>query len=145
MRTVRDKALVLDANILIRAVLGPRVRNLIIENADRVRFFVPRACVADARKYLPTILLDRQIDPAPALELLEAVLRHVHELDDEWLADTEKSARERMRSRDEADWPVLAASMVLACPIWTQDADFFGVGVTTWSTEHVANFFGSPV
>jgi predicted nucleic acid-binding protein len=29
-----------------------------------------------------------------------------------------------MQNRDEADWPVLAAAIVLDCPIWTQDADF---------------------
>ncbi|MCF8163020.1 MAG: hypothetical protein K9J47_07365 [Sulfuritalea sp.] len=39
--TARNKTLVLDANILIRAVLGSRVRNLILNNADKVRFFVP--------------------------------------------------------------------------------------------------------
>lgn len=33
------KAIVLDANILIRAVLGKRVRELIVDNADRVQFF----------------------------------------------------------------------------------------------------------
>lgn len=141
----RHQALVIDANILIRAVLGPRVRDLIMANADQVRFFVPRACVADARKYLPEILSDRQIDAALALDLLDAVLRHVQELDDEWLSDIEPTARERMRRRDETDWPVLAAALVLDCPIWTQDADFFGVGVMTWSTEHIAYFFAQSV
>lgn len=43
------KALILDANILIRAVLGPKVRNLILDNAEKVRFFVPEVCFADAK------------------------------------------------------------------------------------------------
>ena len=54
--SVRNKTLVLDANILIRAVLGPRVRNLILNNADKVRLFVPEVCLVDAKKYLPEIL-----------------------------------------------------------------------------------------
>ena len=35
------RAIVLDANILIRAVLGKRVRELIVDNAGRVQFFLP--------------------------------------------------------------------------------------------------------
>jgi hypothetical protein len=47
-----NKAIVLDANILIRAVLGKRVRELIIEHAPTVKFFAPDVAYADARKYL---------------------------------------------------------------------------------------------
>jgi PIN domain len=35
------KAIVLDANILVRAVLGKRVRELIFYNAATVKFFAP--------------------------------------------------------------------------------------------------------
>ena len=51
-----NKAIVLDANILIRAVLGKRVRALILGNADSVQFFAPDVAYADARKYLPALL-----------------------------------------------------------------------------------------
>jgi hypothetical protein len=34
-----DRAIVLDANILIRAVMGKRVRELIVYNTERVQFF----------------------------------------------------------------------------------------------------------
>ena len=50
------KAIVLDANILIRAVLGKRVRELIFDNASAVKFFAPDVVYADARKYLPALL-----------------------------------------------------------------------------------------
>ena len=49
------KTIVLDANILIRAVLGRRARELIIENAHAVQFFAPDVAYADARKYLPAL------------------------------------------------------------------------------------------
>jgi PIN domain len=54
-----DKAIVLDANILIRAVLGKRVRELILEHAATVNFFAPELAYADARKYLPALLEKR--------------------------------------------------------------------------------------
>ena len=49
------KAIVLDANILIRAVLGKRVRELILEHVTTVKFFAPDVAYADARKYLPAL------------------------------------------------------------------------------------------
>ncbi len=137
----RHKALVLDANILIRAVLGNRVRNLILQHAGNIHFLVPQVCLEDARKYLPDLLEARGIDPMPAMELLEELAMHTQSLEAEWLEDYEQSAKERMRCRNLADWPVLAAALALDCPIWTQDSDFFGVGVVTWSTEHIDMFF----
>ncbi|MDR1188090.1 MAG: hypothetical protein LBK95_11655 [Bifidobacteriaceae bacterium] len=47
------------------------------------------------------------------------------------------AAMARIGRRDPADWPVLAAALALGCPIWTEDADFFGVGVATWVTALV--------
>jgi hypothetical protein len=43
------KAIVLDANILIRAVLGKRVRELIIEHANRSRGAVLRITPSSPR------------------------------------------------------------------------------------------------
>lgn len=139
--SARHKALVLDANILIRAVLGPRVRTLILDNAKNVKFFAPEVCVADAKKYLPEILYSRGLDPSAAIGVLDGLMQHIQPLESEWLNDFEESAKERMQSRDLDDWPVLAAALALDCPIWTQDADFFGVGVVTWSTQHIESFF----
>lgn len=44
---------------------------------------------------------------------------------------------ERIRGRDPDDWPSVAAALALACPIWTEDRDFFGSGVATWTSDLV--------
>ena len=44
--------------------------------------------------------------------------------------------------RDADNWPVLACAMTIACPVWTEDADFFGAGIATWTTDRVALVFG---
>lgn len=49
----------------------------------------------------------------------------------------ETAARQRLKKRDEEDSPVLATALALECPIWTEDADFFGAGVATWTTDRV--------
>jgi predicted nucleic acid-binding protein len=52
--------IVLDANILIRAVLGRRVRQLLEDYAGRgIRFYAPDVAYADAEKYLPLLLARR--------------------------------------------------------------------------------------
>lgn len=31
--------------------------------------------------------------------------------------------------------------MTLGCPVWTEDADFFGTGDATWTTDRIALYF----
>jgi hypothetical protein len=49
-----ERLLVLDANILIRAVLGVRVRSLLIDHSPGVAFLTPSCCVEEVRKHLTT-------------------------------------------------------------------------------------------
>ena len=55
--------LVLDANILIRAVLGSRVLRLIETYASDVEMFVPAAAVTDAREHLTFIYRSAACQP----------------------------------------------------------------------------------
>jgi predicted nucleic acid-binding protein len=47
------------------------------------------------------------------------------------------AASERLREGGKSDWPTLAAAMALEGDIWSEDVDFFGVGVPVWSTANV--------
>ncbi len=137
------KSIVLDANILIRAVLGRRVRDLILENTPDVGFFAPDVAYADARKYLPPLLKKRGIPGDPAIMVLDSLETIVHVVDAGAYAGMKEPALQRIAVRDADDWPVLACAMVLGCPVWTEDADFFGTGVATWTTDRVALYFAS--
>jgi predicted nucleic acid-binding protein len=131
--------IVLDANILIRAVLGRRVKEIITEHAEHAEFFAPELAYAEAERHLPEILAKYsradQIDEALAyLGGLQAVVLPVPE---EVYESVRAAALSRIESRDPDDWPVLAAALVIECPIWTEDRDFFGTGVPTWTTDRV--------
>ena len=52
-------------------------------------------------------------------------------------AGLQQQALLRIALRDAEDWPVLACAMTIGCPVWTEDADFFGAGVATWTTDRV--------
>lgn len=136
-------AVVLDANILIRAVLGRRVRELILAHAATVHFFAPDAAYADARKYLPALLAKRAMAAAPAMQVLDALEPIVQPIESDAYAGLRQQALQRIGMRDADDWPVLACAMALACPIWTEDADFFGTGVATWTTDRIALYLES--
>lgn len=132
-----DRAIVLDANILIRAVLGKRVRELLLDNAARVQFFSPDVAYADARKYLPALLEKRGVQSDSAMAVLDALESIVCPLELGVYAGFKTQALQRIAIRDADDWPVLACAMTIGCPVWTEDADFFGTGVATWTSDRV--------
>lgn len=129
--------LVLDANILIRAVLGSRVSGLLRKCAGQVEFLAPDLAFQEAREHLPAILAARSISAVPAMTTLALVAELVQTVEAEAYLPFEVIARERIGPRDEDDWPVLAAALALGCAIWTEDTDFFGCGVATWTTDRV--------
>lgn len=136
-----NKAIVLDANILIRAVLGKKVRALIFKHASTVKFFAPDVAYADARKHLPVLLEKRGIQGIAAMKVLDSLESIVHPIDSELYAGMQEQAHQRIAIRDADDWPVLACAMAIGCPVWTEDTDFFGAGVATWTTDRIDLYF----
>lgn len=136
------RALVLDANILIRAVLGQRVRALINQHAANTRFFAPVAAYEEAHRHLPDLLEKRHVSRDAVIEVLIAMEAVVAPLGEAFYADMRAAALQRIGMRDPDDWPVLACALVLDCPVWTEDTDFFGTGVATWTTDRVELYLG---
>jgi predicted nucleic acid-binding protein len=130
--------IVLDANILIRAVLGRRVRHLLETYAARgFGFYAPDVAYADAERYLPSLLQRRQKPEADVPAALRYLQEFVEPVDRELYGVYEAEARERLGGRDEEDWPVLGSALALNCPLWTEDADFFGTGIAIWTTNRI--------
>lgn len=133
-----DKRLVLDANILIRAILGNKVRELLTRFVGRVDYFTPEVCFADARHYLPQLLEKRGVALEPALAILDSIeVLLVQSVAESCYLPYEPIAKARLLHRDVNDWPILATALTLDCAIWTEDTDFFGTGVATWTSDKV--------
>jgi predicted nucleic acid-binding protein len=136
--------MVLDANILVRGVLGERVPDLLERYHRHVLFYTPSQCFSDARAYLPAILNRRsRVAAGMALQALDALSAIVQSVDEAVYAGFEAEARQRIQERDMDDWPLIALSMTLDCPIWTEDKDFFGTGIATWRTRNVEIYLSS--
>ena len=129
--------LVLDANILIRAVLGSRVLFLLRKFSETSEFVATDSAFYEARKELPGILARRGRSAGPAMEALDLLPILIQTVELDRYAPFEAIARRRLFRRDENDWPILAAALLLNCPIWTEDTDFFGCGVPTWTSDRI--------
>jgi hypothetical protein len=131
------RGLVLDANILIRAVFGRRVREILEFYEDVASFCSPDVCFQDARKYIPDLSERRAVDAAIGLTVLEEIGRIVEPVDRSLYEDFENIARERVLARDPGRLADSRGRFTTRFPIWTEDQDFFGSGVATWTTDRV--------
>jgi predicted nucleic acid-binding protein len=143
---VKPRAIVLDANVLMRAVLGRRVDRLLEAFAPQVTFLAPEVAFDDVREHLATVLTKRGELRAlqASLDKLTALQTAVQVVDQAEYEAMKPAALARVGPRDPDDWPVLACALLLNCPIWTEDRDFFGTGVATWTTALVELYFTDP-
>ena len=77
------------------------------------------------------------MNAAAALPTLAALENVVRAIDAELYRPLQQQALARIGDRDPDDWPALACALMLNCPVWTEDTDFFGTGVATWTTNRV--------
>lgn len=129
--------LVLDANILMRAVLGKHARALLAKYGERIELVAPDVAFDEARKHLPQVIERRKLQQEPFMAYFASLADIVQTVELESYSAFETIARQRLARRDEDDWPILAAALTLRCPIWTEDTDFFGCGVATWTSDRV--------
>jgi predicted nucleic acid-binding protein len=134
---VQGRRLIIDANILVRAVLGVRVRELIERYCESAAFYVAESNLEEAAQYLAELAPRRGIRDEAWRESLAGIMAAVQIIPQVELAAAEAEALSRIGQRDPADWPAVAAALQFDCPVWTEDEDFFGSGVATWTTSTV--------
>ena len=67
-----DRSLVLDANILIRAVLGQRVRKLIQQHSPQVALYAPDTAFLEAEEHLRRLRAERGLPEKERRKLTRA-------------------------------------------------------------------------
>lgn len=126
--------LVVDANIIVSAILG---RRTLIGTALKrgLVLMAPEAQLAESATVLSRIT---GVDASEARDLVDQVVEEFVIVTMAEIAATEPAARQRLDARGQPDWPVLAASIVFDAGIWSNDRDFFGVGVPVWSIRNIS-------
>lgn len=132
--------LVLDANIMLRGVLGDAVSSLLSRFSNSVDFYLPHLAMLDARRHVAVRALKLGVDPAKLFSKLDQLEELVHVVHDADYGIHQTAASNRIRTRDLSDWPIVATCLLLEAPSWTEDRDFFGCGIATWTTKTVGIF-----
>ena len=91
---------------------------------------------------MAALVVKRGGDPAKGLASLRSMAALGTIVSQDLYGDFEGESRKRLGARDPEDWPILAAALALGCPIWTEDTDFFGCGVATWTSASIGSFLG---
>ena len=134
--------LVVDTSVLVGELIRARGRDRL--GNDRLELFLPERMWSETQVELPrridAFARRRTLDPEVGRELtalcLAAIDANLVVLDEAVYAALEDEARARSL-RDPNDWPVVASALALAAGVWTNNNDFLGTGVPTWTTETV--------
>jgi predicted nucleic acid-binding protein len=97
--------------------------------------------VAEAAAYVTDLARKRGLDQEVCAEALLSLLLIVQVVENSVLGSAKEEALARIRDKD--DWPALALALQLECAIWTEDQDFFGTGIATWTTNTVDRYLES--
>lgn len=127
--------LIVDANVIVSVLVGVRSR-------QELRFLRERDAIlcAPSPQYAEVhSVLTKKIGIAAerAASLISDLGGDLRRLDPDEYAAFEATARARLHARAQPDWPVLAAALAYDGAIWSNDRDFFGVGVPVWSSRNV--------
>ncbi|MEQ1864142.1 MAG: PIN domain-containing protein [Micropepsaceae bacterium] len=127
--------ILLDANILVSAMLGTRVPRVLAQvRARGVTLAVTAPQIVEAAR----VLIEKiGMQEAEAHHALAAVISLLTPIGEQVYAPMEASARRRLHDRAQSDWPLLAAALASSGAIWSEDRDFFGVGVPVWSSRNM--------
>lgn len=135
-----NKSLVLDTNILFRAVFGRRVPELLAKYQTEVGFFTPSVCYAELRKYAFTIGERKGLSAESIEQTINLLEKVVRPIGSDIYEHKEQDAKNRIAQRDVNDWPIVALALAIESAIWTEDHDFFGTGLSTWNSRNIQIF-----
>lgn len=142
--------LVVDTSVLVGELLRASGRERLGD--DRLELFLPEGMWNEVQIELPRRIaafarrrdLDRTISDALSSVGLAAIEANVVVLDAGIYAALEDEARSRS-VRDPRDWPAVAAALAVTADIWTNDNDFLGTGIATWTTETLQRWLARPL
>jgi predicted nucleic acid-binding protein len=136
----RPARLVVDANPIVAALLGGNARRVFFD-AGVAEFAVPEPTIGEVGAHLPILAERLGADPrllAYALDLLPLSVYppRIYQA-------SLPEARRRIGRRDPGDVDVLALTLSLGVPLWSNDRDFEGTGVEQFTTAQLLKaFFG---
>jgi predicted nucleic acid-binding protein len=131
--------LLIDSNILVRVVRG-RSEQRLLKLLDRgIALGTTDRSAYELQQVLTTVF---NLHGAVAGALVHKAIAPLELLTAEDYRAWRTRAEQRLAEGGKGDWPLLAAALAFEASIWSDDRDFFGVGVPIWSTPNVHLYSG---
>lgn len=130
----KPEKLVVDANPILSALLGGKAKRLFLE-AGITEFAVPESILREIHRYIPRMAEKIGVSPefvSYALDLLPLTV-YVSKR----YRGSMKAATLQIAQRDPGDIEVLALALALERPLWTNDHDFEGTTIRTFTTAEL--------
>ena len=130
--------LFVDANILLRCVVGRAAFNV-----DELLAKGASLATTDAQAREAKQVLHHRFDLSErdAEEQVNGVVSAMEVYEAPTYRAQESAAKARIHYKNTKDWPILAAAIEHEGAVWTDNRDFFGTGVPTWTTRNI-RFWG---
>lgn len=135
-----SETLVVDANIILSAVLGFRARPLLERVGARRALIISSGASSEVRHVLSWIAPDTPVLIEITSEILDAIEVVEEVRYNDGLGAAEQSLRRAVGSRNGSvnDAHVLALAWTYDADIWSHDRDFAGTGWPSWSSANLA-------
>jgi len=131
--------LVADANVLISAVLGGRAA-LVLNHPTVEDVVTTSATFGEVQEYATVLARSRRLSPDALL--LAAIALPVSIVEREVYAHNLVRANKLIGNRDPDDIDVLALTLQLRIPLWSNDNDFEQCGVEWYTTAELPKHLG---
>jgi predicted nucleic acid-binding protein len=128
-----------DANALLSSVIGGRAR-LVLNQPEIEEVVTTEATFAEVREY--ALLLGRKKKLTPDALLLAVAALPVSIVAPEVYEGSMAEARRLIEWRDPDDVEILALTLQLKVPLWSNDNDFEGCGIERLTTAELLRTLG---
>jgi predicted nucleic acid-binding protein len=127
------------ANVLLSAVIGGRAR-LVLDHPEIEEVVTTKATFAEVREY--AVQLGRNKKLAPDMMLLTVAALPVSIISPEVYEGAMLEAHRLIAKRDPDDVEILALTIHLKIPLWSNDNDFEGCGIERYTTAELLSSLG---
>jgi predicted nucleic acid-binding protein len=138
----KPEKLVVDANPILSALLGGKAKQLFFD-AGIAEFAVTESALDEVHYYIPKVAQKLEINPAVVRFTLDLLPLTVYE--PKSYRRSMKTAKLQIAHRDPQDIEILALTLELERPLWTNDKDFADTTIQTFTTaELLSIYFPKP-
>jgi predicted nucleic acid-binding protein len=140
--------LVVDASLLVAEVLRKKGQERLLHPELTLYMAEPtwQEVLHELARRQEVFVAQGKLSAESSARLVRDSLRlaeqSIYVMSERWLEPFKEEALWRV-PRDPTDWPSVALAIVLNAGIWTQDQDYFGCGLPTWTTDVLSAYLES--